>query len=526
MQPNIPRRWLRPVTGFTLLACAIGAHAATGARVVLQAWNPLAPDRENNITLLEHPTLVSDALQDAWAQARPKICEQLRLKMGVGGAAHGETLSDITCLLDEQVVLEVVPAGQNALRAAFAVSGYIEATSTTPDVFLGIGLGEYADPRFSIALTARLNLTLAIQPDRHRTLHVSKTQFTLDNATLDSHNFSGDMLEFVVSELVPFFGGPDYKAMAEGAVNAVSVDVSNDFNAALGPVNAQLDGPSEAVRVGVSGRGNYISVAFAPREIVPPSNGRVSGLVRWDPAEFTPRNSCQSFDVRAAVQTGPIPLYAANAKAPMREMGAFHAEPAGYGTCAFTLSGIAAGWPNVLVSRVVDPPIVTDSGSAKHRRTYTLAKDGWDGRIVIPQPALAARNYKVHAHTLKMADVAVIEGPEHRAYLDKAYRTNPKFNPAEAYAGQAANPVGAKVLPLRVSDRVTQQADIVSLNPQPLPPEPDPVPQAQVKAVQAQAIAETVDAKAASIVVDRKASYQRANPATSPAAPAATTTSP
>ena len=49
-----------------------------------------------------------------------------------------------------------VPAGQNALRATFAISGYVEATSTTPTVF-----GSYADPRFSVALTAKLALTLA-----------------------------------------------------------------------------------------------------------------------------------------------------------------------------------------------------------------------------------------------------------------------------------------------------------------------------------------------------------------------------
>jgi hypothetical protein len=523
MQTHASRRWLPPVIGLTLLSCAIGAHAATGARVVMQLWNPLEPDRENNTSVVDDPTLVSDSLQDAWTQARPKICEQLRLRMGVGGAARGETLSDITCLLDEQPALEVTPVGQNSLRATFAVGGYVEATSTTPEFFLGIGLGKYADPRFSVALTTKLDLVLAIQPDRNQTLRVSKAQFTIHNATLDSHNATGDLVKFVVGELVPFFGGPDYKAMAESAVNAVSEDFAADFNGALVSVNTVLKGPSDAVRVGVSGRGNYVSVAFAAREIEPPTNGRVTGLVRWDPAEFKPRNGCQSFDLRAVVQTGPVPLYASDKNPPTRKMGVFHAEPAGIGTCAFTLSGIAEGWPNVLASRVVDPPIVKNASNSNYRETYTLTKDGWDGRVV-PQPTLNARNYRVRAHTLKMADMAVIDGPEHGAHLDKGYLTNPRFNPADVYAGQAANPAGVKTLPSRASDGISRQVETVSLNPQPLPPEQGPATRVPAQAVQAQATTGTAGTNAAT-TIGGKVSYRRVD-VTAPATAAETATSP
>ncbi len=517
MQPNSSRRWLTPITGLGLLACAITANAATGARAVLQAWDPLNPTAVHDTTLFDHPTLVSDSLQSAWMRARPKICEQLRLKMGLGGAAHGETLYDITCLLDEQVVLEVTPAGQNALKARFAVSGYVEAKSTTPDIYLGIGFGEYADPRFSVALTAKLDMTIAVQPNRNETLRIAKAGFTLNNATLDSQGFSGDMLKFVAGELVPFFGGPDYKRMAEDTINAVSVEFARDFNAALAPVNEQLKGPpTDVVRVGLSARNNYISVAFAPREIAPPTNGRVTGLVRWDPARFTPRNGCQSFSVRSRVQIGPAPLFAQDPNPPTRDIGAFQAEQVGVSSCAFTLTGIAEGWPNLLISQVLDPPIVKNPGRSNDRETYTLTKDGWEGPFVNPQPVIDGRNYLVAAYRLKMSEQAQIEKLD-RAYLEGEYRTNPKFDPGRAKAQRVENPDYDIGNPSRVSERITPRVDAVRLNPQPLPPEPDPDPtlQTQAQAVQAQAVEKPTGTDAGIIIVGGKPSYRRIDQATS-----------
>ena len=464
MQSNKSRHWLVPVTGATLLACAIAAHAGTGARGFLQAWSPQTPDRENNVPLFDDPNLVSDSLQDAWDRARPRICEQLQAKMGVGGAAHGETLRDITCLLDDRVVLEVATAAQNTLRATFAVSGYVEATSTTPDIAFGVGVGRGLDPRFSIALTARLDLMLAVQPNRDQTLRVAQAKFTLNDATLDSQNFSGDMAKWVVGDVVPFFGGPNYKSMAENAVNAVSVDFANDFDAALAPVNAQLAGPSEAIRVGVSGSGNYISVAFAPRELTPPSNGSVTGVLRWNPAEFVPRNGCQSFDIRATVQTGPVPMYTANAEAPTRQIGTFQASQVDASTCSFTLTGIANGWPNVLTARLLEGNAAKSVGSSLYRVSYSLSGDGWDGHNVVPQPVASARNYLVS----RSLDATATESAGHAAH-SRTQRTDPRINPADVYTRRVTAD-NVQVIASPVSDRVTQTADTVSLNPQPLPP--------------------------------------------------------
>jgi hypothetical protein len=266
-----------------------------GLRIVIQAWNPLKPDEHHDQTLVE-PTLVTDVLQGAWSFARDRMCKELKTRMGVGGFAKGQTLYDIDCVLDEQVAFKFTNSSQNVLHGVFSVGGYIAATSTLPDP-----LTRELDPRLSIALKANLELTIAIQSSPDQTLQVSNAKFTLSEATLDSHNASADVAKFILDDLVPFFGGKNYKRFAEDTINSVSVDISHYFNDAISPVNAKLKAPSDLVRVGLSFSSNLINVAFAPRAISPPTNGSMTGQLHWDPAQFTPPNGCQSFDIGATV---------------------------------------------------------------------------------------------------------------------------------------------------------------------------------------------------------------------------------
>jgi len=453
--------WL---AGLALLAFAPAANAATGARVLVQAWDPRTPDLENVITAADRPTVVSDALNDFWrTHLRPRVCPQIKGALGTPGIAGGQTLYDIDCETDPQVVLDVRTAGQNTLVATFAVGGYVAATSTTPTA-----LGSYADPRFSVALTGKVELTLAVQPSREETLRVTQARFTLNDASLDSHSFSGDILEFVVDDLVPFFGGSNFKTRAEDAVNAVSIDLTRDANAALAPVNAVLVGPSDLVRVGVVANGGYVSAAFAPREFAPVTTGGMSGVLRWDGTQFAPRNGCQSFDIAATVQTGPVPMYTANAEAPRRRVGAFEATPWGATACQFTLTGLAVGWPNVLTARVVDRAAARRGGGGLYQVRFSLSGDGWDGRNVIPQPTAANRNYVV-ARSLDASASAAGDFSSARAQAEA--RSNPRVNPADDYAARAGRR-RSDVVTGGVGDG-TRPGDTVSLNPQPLPPGPD-----------------------------------------------------
>ena len=219
-----------------------------------------------------------------------------------------------------------------------------------------------------------------------------------------------------------------------------------------------------------SGNGGYITVAFAARELAPTTTGSMSGVLRWDAAWFAPRNGCQSFDIRATVQTGPVPMFTANAEAPTRPLGVFQATPSGASACAFTVSGLAAGWPNFLTARVLNQRAARRAGSSLYRVSFSLAGDGWDGRKVIPQPLATERNYIV----ARSIDATAIESADFSSKTRIVEtRTNPRINPADRYAVHAV-PRAAEVVAGSASDG-TRLGDTVTLNPQPLPPKSDSV---------------------------------------------------
>jgi hypothetical protein len=450
------RRWIAHSFGAALLAASFAAQAGVGARVMLQTWSPTTPKQQGLQVLVNDASVVSDQLQKAWTQARPRLCAQLVRAMGKGKAAAGQTLRDITCLLDEHPAFSVSSAGPNALSAMVAIGGYVEATSTTPTA-----LGSYADPRFSLALKGHLGLTLTLQPNPDQTLRIDKAAFSLSNATIDSHNFVGDVLKFIVDDLLPFFSGVNFKQLAEGAINGASIDIAGIFNSELAPINARLRGPSGAVRVAVWGKPDAIIVAFGPRELTPPSGGTMFGALRWDAGKVLAPGSCDSFSITATVQTGPAPLrdpngYYEAADAPTRKVGNFQLQPnVSAGECRYRMTGLAAAWPNEVLARSsIGAKKVT--GNSLYKVSYALASDGWDGHTVVPQPS-AERNYVVRgsANATAAVDPAVVAKRE-------------LLNPGGPVAAKPAA-IDAKTKLGTVSP-LQQKANAVSLNPQPLPP--------------------------------------------------------
>ncbi len=371
------------------------AHAGVGIRVLAQDWNPAQPAQQSTRRLVDEPGAVSEALLRAWREARPRICTALSNKMGLGGAAGGYTLRRIDCKLDETPAFNVAANGANGLTATLSFGGYLAATSTTPDHF-----DKALDPRFSINVRMNLALKVSVQPDPAHTLRVDAAGFTLSDAKLDSHGLTGDILEFVVSDLARFFTGTDYKQLAEAAINGVAVDIAKPFNTAFAPVNDRLRPPSGLVRVGVWARPDMIAIAFAPQPMTPPANGSLSGVFRWGGSQSPGR--CEGLSLAASVQTGPAPLTGADGRfdkayAPRKAIGAFHFDGAGAaGECHYRVTGLAAGWQNDLAPKgrteVVEVAAVRTGGPTRNR--VTLQGDGWDGTHVVPQPS-AQGNYVV-----------------------------------------------------------------------------------------------------------------------------------
>jgi len=330
-------------------------------------------------------------------------------------------------------------------------------------------------------------LTLAVQPNADQTLRIDKAQFRLSDATLDSHNLTGDLLKWVAEDLSPYFKGPDFRRLAESAIDGIGIDVTGRFNAALAPVNARLRTPSGLVRVGVWGKPDAIVIAFGPREIAPPSGGGMWGALRWNRSTVLAPGSCESFRIDASVQTGPAPLrdpggYYEPREAPRRSVGSFQLLPSSAaGECRYRLSGLAAGWPNALAPRS-SIGAGKSAGNSVHSTHYTLVGDGWDGRTVVPQPN-AERNYVVRASLEGTASVDPAAALKHGAANPLDPRSSPidrvttgtvatRSPSALIVTPKATVPGKGPTVSASQRTHVAVPGAAVSLNPQPLPPDP------------------------------------------------------
>ena len=380
-----------------MFAAAVGsltaatAHGAIGARVLVQEWTPFTPDRQDVKVLVDRPTLLTDSLNSTWASARVNLCKAISNELGKGRAAAGQTLRDINCNLDPNLTLALRQTGPNSIVATLALDdNSITATSTQPTA-----CGSECDPRVSVSARAAVTLGISIQNDPARPLLITSATFGFSNASIDSHNFAADVAKFVVDDLIPFFNGPNFLTIAQNAINNVQFRFADQFNNALGPVNAQLVGPSQYVRVGLWARATRITIAFAPREILPPGNGSMTGVVHWDASKGAPPNGCAAVNLVSTVQTGPAPMLdpdsGAVGDAPTRKIGTYGARAAGDGQCNYTLNGIAAGWPNTVSATVAHG----GGGGGPVKMSFAIKPDGWGGAVV-PQPTVGAHNYLVY----------------------------------------------------------------------------------------------------------------------------------
>jgi hypothetical protein len=418
------------------LALAVGlpftaARADVGARVLVQVWNPTTPDQQSVKVLTDDPKVVSDALASGWERTRQSVCDRLVAAMGKQRAARGLTLRDIDCRLGGMTLTIARSVAPNVVAATLLLSNaHVAATSTTPTA-----LGSYADPRFSLDVAARLDLTILAEPSPVEPLHVTVAKFTLSGAKLDSQNTPADVIEFFAENLSPFFGGPDYKRLTENAIDAMGSDLTADFNAALAPVNAKLAGPSGDVRIALWGRPQRITIAFAPR-LTPPVNGSISGSIAWNAAEYTPRQGCASFVVVAAVQVGPAPLldpenYTLTGQAPIRRVGEIAMRRVSpLSVCSYTLAKLPAGWPTQLASTLAGGASAASSTTKLVSVKFGLRPDGWDGAVV---PNARDRNFAV-SREIRITDV-----PKPAVALPKPSDPMSRLNPGASEAVHRLN---------------------------------------------------------------------------------------
>jgi len=235
---HLATQWIRTLAIGVVLAglMATPGPAQEIGGVKLEKWST-SPSNINqaDITgILDNGTLFVDGVNAGWGQARGPACTQLRQALGKSDMiGRGVTLYNIDCRPAPAGSLQVRRVGDE-IRIDYLLRGNtVQFTSTTPTL-----LGKYADPRvsvdFDLALAARIKIPSLTQP-----LVVESAVVQVQNSRVDSQNFPADVLK-ALAQVFAFFGGRDFKALAEAELNKQQINLAQFINPRLGPINQLL----------------------------------------------------------------------------------------------------------------------------------------------------------------------------------------------------------------------------------------------------------------------------------------------
>lgn len=178
--------------------------------------------------------LLKQAAQDAWTEYRPKLVAHLRSELGKGDLiTNGVTLYDLDVRVSPDVDLSAERDGNGDLVVHLATGGnYIEATCTQPT-----DLGEWADPRFSVAFGLELSYRIDLPPVTQPLSATGFQSIRVLSPNFDSHGVVADVV-FIVNDVIKWFNGKDYIGLLERFI--AGTDFATYANAGLGAVNAKL----------------------------------------------------------------------------------------------------------------------------------------------------------------------------------------------------------------------------------------------------------------------------------------------
>lgn len=414
-------------THLAIAASALGlvatAHAAVGAKIGLQAWDPSHPDQERMVVPYDHPSAVSDAVMQAWNDARAPLCALMRAELGHSNRfASGVTLYNIDCRLQAAAQFTVRQLSANQLEVAFGLArNTLIASATTPTI-----LTKGYDPRASLDFDFDVRVAVSIQPNAAKTIEVTQISSGVSRTHLDSQNLTADVLK-AGNSLLAFVSGTDMKQMAEGLLNRINtesqraadgrplgVSMRDQANALLAPVNQALAVPLTHVQAGAWFHNGKIVLAFAPRNLPAPSmTGAIEGVIHW-PASVNSNGGCESFRINARVQTGPSPITGPAltfGAAPLAWVGSYAPVGQPYRdvdrlACRYRISGLPAAVASQLVPAlpqmsVVGQHAVSGSGSMTAPVSFaSLRPEGWTEAYVTPAPTATHRDFVALVQTI------------------------------------------------------------------------------------------------------------------------------
>ncbi|MEA2687442.1 MAG: hypothetical protein QOD51_49, partial [Candidatus Eremiobacteraeota bacterium] len=262
---------LAAVLAFALPAAAFAAPG--GVRIIVTRWTPTNPGVQSNDIVLDRPGLLSDALNQGWSDARKPVCDALKAEAGKPDRlASGFTLYDIECTMAQSGSLAVTGLSGNRVTLAYTLAGNrFKATSTQPSV-----AGSYADPCMMLSYDLSAKTTLHLD-----TLAVDAFAVSVANVSRpDSCNTAGDIAKFAATT-VHFFGGPDFLAMAQSAIQRTQNVSTAKLNAAVGSFVQPLHQYAGQYATQQSWiRHGDLYFAFAPAYTPQPLSAAIGGTIR------------------------------------------------------------------------------------------------------------------------------------------------------------------------------------------------------------------------------------------------------
>jgi hypothetical protein len=430
---------LAAAAAFALPAAAFAAPG--GVHIIVTRWTPVNPAVQRNDVVLDRPGLLSDALNQGWSDARKPVCDWLMAEAGKADRlASGFTLYDIECTMAQSGSLAVTGLSGNRVTLVYTLAGNrFKATSTQPSV-----AGSYADPCVFLYYDLAAKTTLHLD-----TLAVDTFTVSIGNVSRpDSCNTAGDIAKFAATTM-HFFGGPDFLAIAQSAIQRTQNVSAAKLNDAVGSFVRPLRqyAGQYATQQNWSRHGD-LYFAFAPAYTPQPLSASIGGTIRLPKAEWlagTP--DCGMFRVIGNVQTGPAPITDPErmdvGTPPTVDVGTVSARGAaadagGAYVCNYTERQLPAGVP--VAFRGGAPSVSAKPHGAHSISALTLKPDGWSGTEAVTG-FVQGKNFMA-SFTTRLIDVIAVAATLKRDTGD----------PARQYATQA-NPLQR-----------------VALNPQPLPP--------------------------------------------------------
>ncbi len=404
----------------TMGVCRVEAATPVGVKLMVQPWDPIRDD-DTVTTLFDSNDAITSVLNSTWDRVKPKLINSMTAQLSTPNLlADGVSLYGVKLNINTPE-LSVAPDGNNGFVAKLLVRDtYLEATSTTPDIAFGIGLGSYADPRCSIRFSLELTLKLGVTDDKTRLL---ESRYAPNDAPVlvkdfkaDSQNAPCDIAKFLASDVAKLLKGKDFWKWMTDEINnptrkeyrELNDTIKQALNTALVPVNAQLNLPAkyaqyaQYARVGLWANKDKLTVLFGVRELpLPARTASASGRLKIGDLKglALPINGCDQLRLSAKVKTGPrlvIDPLGSLGDAPMVAAGKLRgsalAAPATGQSCDYTVDQLVPGFPNLL-KFTVSQETTTRNRDSTEVYVMGVRPEGWAyDKALHPQPSVGNLN--------------------------------------------------------------------------------------------------------------------------------------